>query len=113
MPCKLRTPCKTMVKSKERQFEASRHSNLIENMGQVPLHGFLADGETPGDFAVSATLGDQRDDLQFSRREAKIVARRIGAGTGRQFVKQLHHVRYHFAVEPILAIEDGPDGPYQ
>ena len=38
---------------------------LVEDMGDVVLHGLQGDAEGPGDLLVAGTLGQQVEDLAF------------------------------------------------
>jgi len=46
----------------EGEFEAGGDAGLVEDVGEVALHGLLADGELLGDVAVAASLDDAGDD---------------------------------------------------
>src|ERR1035437_9525450 len=65
-----------MIQRKQRQLQAAADPQLIEDVGQVALHGFFTDAEGLRNVLVGRSLGDQGDDLKFAAGEAEGLARR-------------------------------------
>ena len=65
----------------EGQFEAGGDAGLVEDVGQMALHGFLAERELLGDVAIAAAFHDAADHVEFARGEAVGFALRT-AGPG-------------------------------
>src|ERR1019366_3517985 len=58
-----------MVQGKQGQLQAVADSQLVEDVGQMALHGFLADPETDCNVLVGGTLGNQSDHLELAAGE--------------------------------------------
>ena len=59
-------------------LDAVAEREFLEDVGDVGLHGRLADEERPGDLAVGESAGDEPEDLEFA--VAELGERRGGAG---------------------------------
>src|SRR5262245_66143848 len=57
-----------MLHGEERQFEAVRNAQLVEDVREVVLHGLDADGIFLRDVGVRVAADDRRYDLQLARR---------------------------------------------
>src|SRR5204862_6607326 len=71
----------------ERELEAVRDAELVENVRNVVLDGVFADGELTRDVLVGQSAYDGGDDLLLARREAKPplrVGRRLPANVVQQ-----------------------------
>ena len=51
-----------------------RHIELGQRIGDVAMHGVLADMQALGDRLVAETAGDQAQHVQLTRRQATVIA---------------------------------------
>src|SRR3954471_4912813 len=51
---------------------AVSHADSLEDVGQMRLHGLLADFEPPRDQLVRKSVGEEREDLALARRELRL-----------------------------------------
>src|SRR5688500_6489580 len=60
-----------VIEGVNREFETSRHSEFVEDVGQMVLDCLLTDAEKPGDLLISGRVGDQSYDLAFPLGQAQ------------------------------------------
>jgi hypothetical protein len=93
----LRLVYKPVVDRIQREFEAVRDAEFVEDVVQVVLDGLLGDEKFFADFLVAETLGDELDDFLFAVAEQGLFAARAGfAGLRKCF----HDFGGHAIVEP-------------
>src|SRR5438045_6163016 len=68
-PSELATADQLMVRSKDRELDAVRSADLIEDVGEMPLDRVLADREPVGNGFVRLTTYHRTQDLQLTVRQ--------------------------------------------
>src|SRR5436305_268769 len=68
----------TMVRGEPHELDLVRRAYLVENVGQVSLHGVRADRESARDFLVRVAAEYRAHDLELPPRQAKRL--RLPAG---------------------------------
>src|SRR5262249_12891591 len=63
----------TMVGGEQRELDAARGADLVEDVHQMPLDGVLADGKAASDFLVRVAVDDRADDVLFASRQTEHV----------------------------------------
>src|SRR5215468_531026 len=89
-----------VVDGVEREFEAVRDTELVEDVVEVIFYGLLGDEELLADFLVPEALGDKLDDLFFAVAEEGLFATGAGLGGLRE---SFHDFGGHAIVEPDFA----------
>src|SRR3954468_9716566 len=85
----------------QRELDAVRHLQFVENLAQVILDRLLVQPEPPRDVLVAGTGHDQRDDLVLARCEAAGVC----AGSNR-VAQRVDQLADGIAPHPVLAAID-------
>ena len=99
-----------MIHGKQRQFEACRNSQLVEDVAEVMFHRIFADLEVFGDFLVGKAGHDGGNDFEFAGGEPEFTLARLVMGRLHQGAQILHQVGDTLASYPILSGHDGLDG---
>jgi len=84
----------------QREFEAVRDAELVENVVQMIFYGLLGDEKFFANFLVAETLRDELDDFLFAVAEQRLFAARPGFAGLRE---RLHDFGGHAIVEPNFA----------
>jgi hypothetical protein len=95
----------SVVDGVEDEFDASGDSQFLKYPEKIFLDGVLAKIQLYGDLAIRQSLGDERDNLFFSRSE-NAVARGIQYPERRDFGNEFEDVVELFGADPDLAVGD-------
>src|SRR5713226_8595789 len=94
---KLRLVDQPVVNGVQREFEAVRDAELVENIVKMVLDGLLGNEKFFADFLVAETLGHELNNFFFAVAEQRLFAARARLG---RFRKRLHDFGGHAIVEP-------------
>jgi hypothetical protein len=98
-----------MGDSEKSEFETRGDAGFVEDVGQVALHGFFAEGELLGDVAIAAAFNDASDDVEFARGEAVGFALR-GLCLTHEVMQSGDEIDDALAADPIVAGIHGANG---
>jgi len=106
----LRLRCDELVRDgEEGKFQTSGYAGLVEDIGQMALHGLFDQGELLGDIAIAATLDDATDDFHLAWSEA--IGFSLGHGSLlHQVVKSGDQVDDALSADPVISRENGANG---
>src|SRR5271165_3903265 len=94
----------TLMDRVQRQFEAIRYAEFVEDIVQMVFHRLLTDEHLLGHFLILVALRDKLNDLAFPGAERRPLTRLTGAAAGIVGRSKLaHHGRGGVRVQPDFA----------
>ena len=99
-----------VVDRKERQLQAVRHTDFVEDVRQVMLDGLLADRELLRDLLVLIRVNDCRHDLPLTHGQTEIrLPRRSSFENHSAAADRAHQVGHALPPDEVLAAMDDAD----